>query len=174
MLPVAVLPVAGILLGVGTGILNAQIAWIPDVIPQVMATSGSVIFDNMPLIFAIGTALGLTDNDGAAALASVCGFLVLQATMGVMADIFWYTNTGTLGLISEMFGYDAAFAQKIISEVDGIKTIQTGVFGGIFIGCIAGFMFNKYYRINLPPYLGFFAGKRFVPIVTCFAAIALG
>ncbi len=174
MLPVAVLPVAGILLGVGTGILNAQIEWIPSVIPQVMAMSGSVIFDNMPLIFAIGTALGLTDNDGAAALASVCGFLVLQATMGVMADIFWYTNTGSLGLISEMFGYDATFAQKIISEVDGIKTIQTGVFGGIFIGCIAGFMFNKYYRINLPSYLGFFAGKRFVPIVTCFAAIALG
>lgn len=174
MLPVAVLPVAGILLGVGTGILNSEIEWIPAVIPEIMAMSGSVIFDNMPLIFAIGTALGLTENDGAAALASVCGFLVLQATMGVMVDIFWYTDTGTLGVLSEFFNYDSEFAKKIISEVDGIKTIQTGVFGGIFIGCIAGFMFNKYYRINLPSYLGFFAGKRFVPIITCFAAIALG
>ena len=99
MLPVAVLPVAGILLGVGTGILNSEIEWIPSVIPEIMAMSGSVIFDNMPLIFAIGTALGLTENDGAAALASVCGFLVLQATMGVMVDIFWYTDTGTLGVL---------------------------------------------------------------------------
>lgn len=177
MLPVAVLPVAGILLGVGTGILNAEISWIPQIIPNVMAKSGSVIFENMPLIFAIGTALGLTENDGAAGLAAVCGFLVLQATMGAMAEIFWISGTGdkaVLGILSVFFGYDKEFAFKIMSSVDGIDTIQTGVFGGIFIGCIAGFMFNKYYRIQLPSYLGFFAGKRFVPIVTCFAAIALG
>lgn len=93
MLPVAVLPVAGLLLGIGSGLLNSgwfdpSSPWI--LIPQIMAQSGNVIFDNMPLIFAIGTALGLTDNDGVAALAAVTGFLVMQAAMGVMADILWF------------------------------------------------------------------------------------
>lgn len=173
MLPVAVLPVAGILLGVGSGLINAEVTWIPMVIPETMAQAGGVIFDNMPLIFAIGTALGLTENDGAAALAAVCGFLVLQATMGAVLSIFWIDGNN-LGVMSQWLGYDMTFANKIIAEVDGIRTIQTGVFGGIFIGIIAAVMFNKYYRIQLPSYLGFFAGKRFVPIVTCFAAIVLG
>lgn len=178
MLPVAVLPVAGILLGVGTGLLNADISWLPNLIPNVMRLSGSVIFENMPLIFAIGTALGLSNNDGASALAAVCGYLVMLATMGAMANILWLTETapGTfeLGFMAKWLGYDLTFAQKIISQVDNIKTIDTGVFGGLFIGVIASIMFNKYYRINLPSYLGFFAGKRFVPIVTCFAAIGIG
>ena len=71
MVPVAVLPVAGLLLGIGSGLLNAGIDWIPSLVPQIMTESGNVIFDNMPLIFAIGTTLGLTDNDGVAALAAV-------------------------------------------------------------------------------------------------------
>lgn len=177
MLPVAVLPVAGLLLGVGSGLLNAEVSWLPAIIPQVMSQSGSVIFDNLPLIFAIGTALGLTDNDGVAALAAVTGFLVLQATMGVMADVLWFhvsSEQETLGVLASALDYDVAFARKIVSTNMGIKTIQTGVFGGIFIGVIAAYVYKKYYRIQLPPYLGFFAGKRFVPIVSCFAAIALG
>lgn len=177
MLPVAVLPVAGLLLGVGSGLLNAEVSWLPAIIPQVMSQSGSVIFDNLPLIFAIGTALGLTDNDGVAALAAVTGFLVLQATMGVMADVLWFhvsSEQETLGVLASALEYDVAFARKIVSTNMGIKTIQTGVFGGIFIGVIAAYVYKKYYRIQLPPYLGFFAGKRFVPIVSCFAAIALG
>lgn len=177
MLPVAVLPVAGLLLGVGSGLLNAEVSWLPAIIPQVMSQSGSVIFDNLPLIFAIGTALGLTDNDGVAALAAVTGFLVLQATMGVMADVLWFhvsSEKETLGVLASALEYDVAFARRIVSVNMGIKTIQTGVFGGIFIGVIAAYVYKKYYRIQLPPYLGFFAGKRFVPIVSCFAAIALG
>lgn len=177
MLPVAVLPVAGLLLGIGSGLLNAEVSWIPAIIPQVMSQSGSVIFDNMPLIFAIGTTLGLTDNDGVAALAAVTGFLVLQATMGVMADVLWFhvsSGQETLGVLSEALSYDIAFARRIVSTNAGIKTIQTGVFGGLFIGVVAAYVYKKYYRIQLPPYLGFFAGKRSVPIITCFAAIVLG
>lgn len=177
MLPVAVLPVAGLLLGIGSGLLNAEVAWIPAIIPQVMSESGSVIFDNMPLIFAIGTTLGLTDNDGVAALAAVTGFLVLQATMGVMADVLWFhvsSGQETLGVLSQALSYDIAFARRIVSTNAGIKTIQTGVFGGLFIGVVAAYVYKKYYRIQLPPYLGFFAGKRSVPIITCFAAIVLG
>jgi len=77
MLPVSVLPVAGILLGVG----SAKFALLPDVVSATMAQSGSAIFGNLALIFAIGVALGLTNNDGVAALAAVVGFAVLVATM---------------------------------------------------------------------------------------------
>ena len=81
MLPVSVLPVAGILLGVG----SAHFTWLPPIVSDVMAQSGGAIFGNLPLIFAIGVALGLTGNDGVAALAAVVGYAVLLATMGVMA-----------------------------------------------------------------------------------------
>ena len=148
MLPVSVLPVAGILLGVG----SAKFALLPDVVSATMAQSGSAIFGNLALIFAIGVALGLTNNDGVAALAAVVGFAVLVATMGVFA--------GVLGIETK--------------EIMGIPSIETGVFGGILIGGIAAALFNRFYRIVLPPYLGFFAGKRFVPIVTALAAIVVG
>lgn len=177
MLPVAVLPVAGLLLGIGSGLLNAEIAWIPPLIPQVMSQSGNVIFDNLPLIFAIGTTLGLTGNDGVAALAAVVGFLVLQAAMGVMADVLWYhvsVERETLGVLAQALDYDVSFARKIVSTNAGIKTIQTGVFGGMFVGIVAAVIYKRFYKISLPPYLGFFAGKRSVPIITALAAIALG
>jgi PTS system glucose-specific IIC component len=148
MLPVSVLPVAGLLLGIG----SAHFTWLPPALSDVMAQSGGAIFGNLPLIFAIGVALGVTRNDGVAALAAVVGYVVLLATMGVMAALFGYQPT----------------------TIMGIKSIETGVFGGIVIGSIAGWLFNKYFRIQLPPYLGFFAGKRFVPIVTALAAIAVG
>ena len=148
MLPVSVLPVAGLLLGIG----SAQFTWLPPALSDVMAQSGGAIFGNLPLIFAIGVALGVTRNDGVAALAAVVGYAVLLATMGVMATLF---------------GYEP-------KTIMGIQSIETGVFGGILIGSIAGWLFNKYYRIQLPQYLGFFAGKRFVPIVTALAAIAAG
>ena len=177
MLPVAVLPVAGLLLGIGSGLLNAEIAWIPPLIPQVMSQSGNVIFDNLPLIFAIGTTLGLTGNDGVAALAAVVGFLVLQAAMGVMADVLWYhvsVERETLGVLAQALDYDVSFARKIVSTNAGIQTIQTGVFGGMFVGIVAAVIYKRFYKISLPPYLGFFAGKRSVPIITALAAIVLG
>lgn len=148
MLPVSVLPVAGILLGVG----SSKFEWIPSTVSTIMAKSGGAIFGNLPVIFAIGVALGLTGNDGVSALAAVVGYLVLLATMGVMAE--------TRGLHTE--------------AILGLQSLDTGVFGGILIGAIAAYLFNRYYRIKLPPYLGFFAGKRFVPIVTAFAAVGGG
>ena len=148
MLPVSVLPVAGILLGIG----SAHFAVFPDLLSNVMAQSGGAIFGSLAILFAIGVALGLTNNDGVSALAAVVGYVVMLATLGVMAKV--------LGVESK--------------ELMGIVSIDTGVFGGIVIGGIAAALFNRYYRINLPSYLGFFAGKRFVPIVTAFAAIGLG
>jgi PTS system glucose-specific IIC component len=148
MLPVSVLPAAGILLGVG----SAKFTWLPVVVSSVMAQAGGAIFGNLPLIFAIGVALGLTNNDGVAALASVVGFAVMLATMGVMAPLL---------------GYDP-------KPIMGIPSIETGVFGGILIGAVAAVLFNRYYRLQLPAYLGFFSGKRSVPILTAFAAVITG
>jgi len=148
MLPVSVLPVAGILLGVG----SAKFTWLPPVVSNVMAQAGGAVFGNLPLIFAIGVALGLTGNDGVAALAAVVGFAVMVATMGVMAPLV---------------GYEPR-------TIMGIPSIETGVFGGILIGAIAAILFNRFYRVQLPPYLGFFAGKRSVPILTAFAAVFAG
>ena len=148
MLPVSVLPAAGILLGVG----SAKFAWLPVVVSDVMAQAGGAVFGNLPLIFAIGVALGLTANDGVAALASVVGFAVMVATMGVMAPLL---------------GYEP-------KPIMGIPSIETGVFGGILIGTVAAILFNRYFRLQLPPYLGFFSGKRSVPILTAFAAIFIG
>lgn len=148
MLPVAVLPAAGLLLGIGAA--NFEI--IPMVVSQVMEQAGGAIFGNLPLIFAVGVALGYTDNDGVSALAAVVGFAVLIATMGVTAK--------ALGVETK--------------AIMGMDSIDTGVFGGILIGMVAGLLFNRYYRIKLPTYLGFFAGKRFVPIATAFSAVAIG
>ena len=148
MLPVSVLPVAGILLGVG----SANFSWLPEIVSQIMAASGNAIFANLPLLFAIGVAIGLTDNDGVAALAGTVGFVVFLAAMGVCAKLRGIDTTAIMG----------------------IQSIETGVFGGIIVGLIAAAAFNRFYRIQLPSYLGFFAGKRSVPIITAFAVIAAG
>jgi glucose PTS system EIICB or EIICBA component len=149
MLPVAVLPVAGLLLGLGATDFHG---YVPAIVLALMKNSGDVIFGNLPLIFAIGVALGFTENDGVSGIAATIGYLVMTATLGVIAKL--------QGLEPDM--------------IMGIPSIQTGVFGGILAGALAAWMFNRYYRIALPPYLGFFAGKRFVPIVTAIAAIVLG
>jgi PTS system glucose-specific IIC component len=148
MLPVSVLPAAGILLGVG----SAKFTWLPVTVSNVMAQAGGAVFGNLPLIFAIGVALGLTGNDGVAALAAVVGFAVMLATMGVMAPLV---------------GYEPR-------QIMGLPSIETGVFGGILIGAVAAILFNRYYRLQLPAYLGFFSGKRSVPIMTAFLAIVVG
>src|SRR6478752_5874747 len=83
MLPVSVLPVAGILLGVG----SANFSWLPHAVSEVMAASGNAIFANLPLLFAIGVAIGLTDNDGVAAMAGTVGFVVFLGTLGVCAKL---------------------------------------------------------------------------------------
>jgi PTS system glucose-specific IIC component len=148
MLPVSVLPVAGILLGVG----SANFSWLPESVSQIMAASGSAIFASLPLLFAIGVAIGLTDNDGVAALAGIVGHVVYLATLGVCAKL---RGVETVTIM-------------------GIPSIETGVFGGIIVGLIAAAAFNRFYKIKLPSYLGFFAGKRSVPIITAFAVIAVG
>ncbi|HTU03153.1 MAG TPA: PTS glucose transporter subunit IIBC, partial [Candidatus Sulfotelmatobacter sp.] len=159
MLPVAVLPVAGLLLGIGgatlagveRGVIHIQAPWLLLLL-RIMKSSGEPIFAGLPLIFAIGVALGLANNDGVSSLAAVVGYVVMLGTMGVVAS--------RLGVETK--------------PIMGISSIDTGVFGGIIVGLVAASLFNRYFKIKLPSYLGFFAGKRFVPIVTAFAAMAIG
>lgn len=148
MLPVAVLPIAGMLLAIG----SAKFSIFPDALNSLMAQSGGSIFVNLPIIFAVGTALGLANNDGVSALSAVVGYVVMLTTLGVAAKV--------MGIPTK--------------EMMGIDTLNTGVFGGILAGVIAAYLFNKYYRIKLPDFLGFFAGKRSVPILTALASIAMG
>lgn len=148
MLPVSVLPIAGMLYGVG----SEKLSFIPSGLSHIMAAAGQAVFGHLALIFAIGVAVGLAKNDGVAALSSVVGYLVMVATLGVMA----------------------VFRGLPTRRVLGIHSIDTGVLGGILVGVLAAYLFNRYYRLQLPPYLGFFAGKRSVPILTGFAAVGLG
>lgn len=172
MLPVAVLPVAGILLGVG----SQNLSWIPADVSNLMAAAGGAVFSHLDLLFAIGVALGLAKGDGVAALAATVGHVVLLETLEFMSKVRKIMPDVPKGdLKPHLDALAAAYpnAARDISITVG-KPINTGVVGGILVGAAAAYLFNKYYRIELPPYLGFFAGKRFVPIVTAFAAIFLG
>src|SRR4029078_3167253 len=148
MLPVSVLPVAGILLGVG----SANFSFLPEGVSLIIAKCGDAILANLPLLFAIGVAIGLTENDGVAALAGTTGYVVFLAALGVCA---------------KLRGIDT-------KAIMGIPSIETGVFGGIIVALVAAWCFNRFYKIKLPPYLGFFAGKRSVPIIASSAVIFVG
>ena len=147
MTPVAILPAAGLLLAFGNK-LNLPI----------MEQAGQIIFSNLPLLFAIGAAIGLVGGDGVAALAAVVAILIMNTTMGIVAG-------ATAGLASG----DPSFAM-----VMGVPTLQTGVFGGLIAGIIAAICYNKFYKVELPAFLGFFSGKRLVPIMTAVAAFLVG
>jgi len=166
MLPVALLPAAGLLLAFGNAFQNeALLVKVPalgaewfQLVAMVMEQAGGIVFANLPLLFAAGVAVGLAGGEGVAGIAAIIGYLVMNVTMGVLKGI-------TPELVSENLAY---------ANVLGIPTLQTGVFGGIIVGILAANLYKKYYNIELPPYLGFFAGKRFVPIITALSALGLG
>lgn len=153
MLPVSVLPVAGILLGVGA----AKFSVLPATLSSVMEQAGGAVFGNMALLFAIGVALGFTKNDGVAGLAAAVGYFILTKTVTVVAPL--------------LAGLDPT-AADFAAQAENVSNV--GVLGGVIAGGIAAYMFNRFYRIQLPEYLGFFAGKRFVPLSTGIVAIAAG
>lgn len=165
MTPVALLPAAGILLAFGTSFAQDNFVdkvpffgtpWVQTLL-QVMAEAGGVVFDNLPLLFAVGVAIGLAKGDGVAGLAAIIGYLIMNVVMGVLG-----------GVDADMLDNPA------YAEVLGIPTLQTGVFGGIIVGILAASLYNRFFNIELPQFLGFFAGKRFVPIITAFTSLFLG
>lgn len=147
MLPISILPAAGILLAFGDrfGI-------------ELMTNAGGILFDNLPLLFAVGAAVGLSGESGIAALAAIVSMLIINSTAGIVANV-----------TPEMAKEGGAY-----TFVMGIPTLQSGVFGGIVSGILASTMYNKFYKIKLPDYLGFFSGKRFVPIITAIFAFFIG
>ncbi|WP_019156963.1 glucose-specific PTS transporter subunit IIBC [Robertmurraya massiliosenegalensis] len=165
MLPVALLPAAGILLALGAALRNPALLELApfldnsgvDLVAAIMQNAGDIVFGNLPVLFAVGVAVGLAGGDGVAGLAAIIGYLIMNVTMGT-----------ALGITAEdVNGLNYA-------SVLGVPTLQTGVFGGIIIGIIAASLYNRFYEIELPSYLGFFAGKRFVPIITAGTAVLLG
>lgn len=166
MLPVALLPAAGILLALGNVLHNPELLahapfleahWI-QLVASVMEQAGNIVFSNLSLLFAVGVAVGLTGGEGVAALAAIIGYLIVNVTMGVIKDV-----------TPDMVKTDMSYANVL-----GVNTLQTGVFGGIIVGILAASMYNRFFKIQLPAYLGFFAGKRFVPIATAACSVLLG
>lgn len=166
MLPVAILPAAGILLALGNVLHNPSLlelapglsaGWI-QLVASVMEQAGNIVFANLSLLFAVGVAVGLAGGEGVAGLAAIIGYLIMNVTMGVFKNV-----------TPEMVKTDMSYANVL-----GINTLQTGVFGGIIIGILAAAMYNRFFKIELPSYLGFFAGKRFVPIITAVSSLVVG
>ncbi|ECH9276481.1 PTS glucose transporter subunit IICBA, partial [Salmonella enterica subsp. enterica] len=141
MLPVALLPAAGLLLGIGNMLVSPEFL---DLVPAldnhgvhavatVMMNAGQIVFSNLALLFAVGVAVGLAGGEGVAGLAAIIGYLVMNVTMGTV-----------IGVTPAMIGTDPAYANVL-----GIPTLATGVFGGIIVGILAAAMYNRFFRIEL-------------------------
>ena len=167
MVPVAILPAAGLLLGIGAGLQQPTLTniapWLTNefwvTVSTVMQASGDVVFANLALIFAIGVAIGLANDAGVAALAATVGYLIFNVSISTL-----------LGLTPQ----DVVDDPGRYATVLGTPTLQTGVFGGLVIGITAAWAYNRFFTIKLTPALGFFAGKRFVPIVTAALSLLIG
>lgn len=172
MLPIAMLPIAGLLLGIGSSFTNQttlEAYHLTGIIRQggilygvltIMKAAGSVVFDNLALLFAMGVAIGMAKKEKAvAALSGAVGYLIM--------------NTAISALI-EMKGGVSAMAANSTTQVLGITTLQMGVFGGIIVGLGVAALHNRYYKIELPQVLSFFGGTRFVPIVTAMVYLMVG
>lgn len=179
MLPIAVLPIAGLLLGIGSSFSNVStlnnLGLINIIGPGTVAYSvfsimsgvGSAIFDNLPLIFAIGVAIGMSNKEKEiAALAAALSFLVMNITINKILIIRGIidTNGNPLGATSD----------GMITSVLGIPTLQVGVFGGIIVGIGVALLHNRFREIELPEFLAFFGGNRFIPIISVFTFIIVG
>ncbi|MCI7322253.1 MAG: glucose PTS transporter subunit IIA [Lachnospiraceae bacterium] len=172
MLPIAMLPIAGLLLGIGSSFTNQttlEAYHLAGIIRQggilygvltIMKAAGSVVFDNLALLFAMGVAIGMAKKEKAvAALSGAVGYLIM--------------NTAISALI-EIKGGVSAMAANSTTRVLGITTLQMGVFGGIIVGLGVAALHNRYYKIELPQVLSFFGGTRFVPIVTAVVYLMVG
>ncbi|PEF60808.1 PTS transporter subunit EIIC [Bacillus cereus] len=170
MLPIAVLPAAGLLLGIGGALSNPNtvsvypfldVSWLQAIF-TIMSAAGVIVFANLPIIFAVGVSIGLARSDKATAgLAAMIGYLVMNSTIKALLSL-----TGELAK-DNLSGAGQGMAV-------GIQTLETGVFGGIIIGIIAAILHNKYNKIELPQVLGFFGGSRFIPIIVSFASVFIG
>ena len=179
MLPIAILPVAGLLLGIGSSFTNATTietygltkilgdGTLLHSLMVIMNSVGSAVFNNLPLIFAVGVAIGMAKKEKeVAALSAVIAFFVMNTAINAMLTV-----TGQIlanGEIAE------SVLEGTITSVCGIQSLQMGVFGGIIVGLGVAALHNKFYRIQLPNALSFFGGTRFVPIISTIVYMFVG
>ena len=179
MLPIAVLPVAGLLLGIGSSFTNATMidtyglqailgeGTILNMFLTVLSKAGSALFDNLPIIFAAGCAIGMAKKEKeVAALSAVIAYFTMNAAVNAML-----VNSGQIlddGSIADFV------LQGTITSSVGIQTLQMGVFGGIIVGLGVAALHNRFYTIELPSALAFFSGSRFVPIISTVVYVLVG
>ena len=175
MLPISLLPIAGLFLGIGSGMHNIAVHqnllssnWF-FTFTDFITSSGDVIFSNLPILFAVAIAITFTDDAGAAALTAVIGYLVFNGAQSTF--ITTHGDIGTTGT-ADVFWYKG-LTGAVFTNNDGILSLQTSVFGGIVVGAISAVLYNKLHKIELHPIVSFFSGVRFVPIVTFLAVIPL-
>ncbi len=174
MFPIAILPVAGLLLGIGSSFSNQVMVesyglqWllgegtILNWILTIMANTGQIIFDNLPVIFAMGVALGMAEREKeVATLSATLAYFVMNETI---SSLLYLTGGIT----------DEAKAAGTIGQSLGIWTLQMGVFGGIIVGLGVAALHNRFYKIQLPAVISFFGGTRFVPIISTVVYILVG
>ncbi len=172
MLPIALLPVAGLLLGIGSSFTNPTTletygltkfiyeGGILYTVFDIMSKTGSAVFDNLALLFAMGVAIGMAKKEKeVAALSGAIGYLIM--------------NTAISALITAHGGVES-MAENTTTSVLGITTLQMGVFGGIIVGLGVAGLHNRFYKIQLPQVLSFFGGTRFVPIITSVVYLVVG
>ena len=172
MLPIAILPVAGLLLGIGGSFTNETMletygllgvmgpGTVLNQILQVMNAAGNIIFTNLPIIFAMGVAIGMAKKEKeVAALAAVIAFFIMHASIGALISIKGGAETMLSGSVT---------------DVCGITSLQMGVFGGIIVGLGVAALHNRFYKIELPQVLSFFGGTRFVPIISGIVFVGVG
>lgn len=170
MLPIAILPVAGLFLGIGGSLTNETMleayglmgllgpGTFANAILQVLNSAGSVVFNNLPIIFAMGVAIGMAKQEKeVAALASAIAFFIMHATIGAMIGAF-----------------GAPDLAGATADVLGMTSLQMGVFGGILVGLGTAALHNRFYKIQLPQVLSFFSGTRFVPIISSAVYLLVG
>ena len=179
MLPIAILPVAGLLLGIGSSFTNATTietygltkilgdGTILHYLLMIMNKVGSTVFDNLPLIFAVGVAIGMAKKEKeVSALSAVIAYFVMNTAINAML-----INNG---LILENGEIAESVLEGTITSVCGIQSLQMGVFGGIIVGLGVAALHNRFYRIQLPSALSFFGGTRFVPIISTIVYMFVG
>lgn len=179
MLPIAILPVAGLLLGIGSSFTNETTiatygltkilgnGTLLHALLVIMNKVGSAVFDNLPLIFAVGVAIGMAKKEKeVAALSAVIAYFVMNTAINAMLMI--------TGKILENGEIAAEVLEGTIASVCGIQTLQMGVFGGILVGLGVAALHNRFYKIVLPNVLSFFGGTRFVPIISTVTYMFVG
>lgn len=179
MFPIALLPVAGLLLGIGSSFTNPTMiesynlagilgeGTFLHAVLSIMSETGNIIFANLPIIFAMGVALGMAEKEKAVAtLSGAIGYFVMHTAISAM-----------LKLNGEILA-DGSIAPDVIegsiASTTGIMSLQMGVFGGIIVGLGVAYLHNRFYKIKLPTVLSFFGGTRFVPIITTIVYMLVG